>query len=124
MAEVRFFGSSDDEFFALSRQTSGEEQNIRLIASYSRKGKVKFSREVVVAAKDLHALASWLSDFWDETPPLKLADGLIRFIYSHREHIGEGYYHIEFDGSAVVQVYEQLGTSNTFRADQVRALLQ
>ncbi len=123
MAEARFYGTSNDEFFSLSRKTTGAAQNITLRAGYMHAGKEKFNREVVVASKDLQALATWLENFWNEVPPLQLAEGLIRFIYSHREHIGEGYYNIEFDGRPILQVYEQLGTSNTFRAGEIRSLL-
>ncbi len=124
MAEARFYGSTDDEFFSLYRPTSGLAESINVVAGYTKGGVQKISREVVVTATELRALADWIDNFWDETPPQNLASGLIRFIYSHREHIGEGYYNIEFDGVSILQVYEQLGTSNTFRANEVRALLK
>ncbi|AFM11286.1 hypothetical protein [Turneriella parva] len=123
MAEARFYGNSDDEFFSLNRKSTGPAEKVILIAGYTRAGKEQFSREIAVAAKDLQALATWLDDFWNEAPPVQLAEGFIRFVYSHREHIGEGYYNIEFDGKKILQVYEQLGTSNTFRASQIRSLL-
>lgn len=123
MAEARFYGNSDDEFFSLNRKSTGPAEKVTLIAGYTRAGKEQISREIAVAAKDLQALATWLDDFWNEAPPVQLAEGFIRFVYSHREHIGEGYYNIEFDGKKILQVYEQLGTSNTFRASQIRSLL-
>lgn len=124
MAEARFYGTDSEEYFSLRREATGVADQMNFVASYIRAGKKEFSREVAIASEDLRSLADWLENFWNETPPQILADALIRFIYSHREHIGEGYYDIEFSGSVILRVYEQLGTSNTFRAEEVRALLK
>lgn len=115
---VAFFGSSDSEFVKLSRQPD----NGQILLRYENGGKEAWRETLPVTAAELLKLAQWLDDFWNDCPPAELAGGRLRFVYSHREHIGEGYYRIEFDGRLVLIAYEQLGTSNTFRSQQLRKL--
>jgi len=124
MAEVRFYGASDDDYFSLNRASTGPAELFGVVATLVRGGKPDFSREITVTKTELQSLASWISDFWDEVPPAVLAGGRLRFIYSHREHIGEGYFDIEFEGRKVQHTYEQIGASTPFRAEQIRALLK
>jgi hypothetical protein len=123
MAEVRFFGQTEHDYFSLQRADAGAMESIALKASHVMGGSEKWNRDVRVSRAELNTLADWLDEFWNDTPPVKLANGLIQFVYSHREHIGEGYYGVEFDGVRLLLAYEQLGGSNRFRAAEVRALL-
>lgn len=119
MAEsVAFFGSSDSELIELSSQN----KSAQIVVRYENGGKEEWRETLPVTAAELSQLAQWLDDFWNDCPPADLAFGRLRFVYSHREHIGEGYYRIEFDGRLVLTAYEQLGTSNTLRAEQLRKL--
>lgn len=113
---VAFFGSSDSEYVELSRQPGSGQFLVR----YENGGKEGWRETVTISAAELSQLAEWLDDFWNDCPPAELAGGRLRFVYSHREHIGEGYYRIEFDGRLVLAAYEQLGTSNTLRSQQLR----
>ncbi|GAB4437429.1 MAG: hypothetical protein OHK0011_20470 [Turneriella sp.] len=115
---VAFFGSSDSEFVELR----AEKDAGHFLVRYEKDGKEQWRESIRVNVAELGRLAQWLDDFWNECPPAELAGGRLRFVYSHREHIGEGYYRIEFNGRLVLTAYEQLGTSNTLRAQQLREL--
>lgn len=123
MAEVRFFGTSDADIFELKRVGS-EGDRIILKATFKWRWLPRACKQFAVTRAELEALAKWLDDFWNEAPPAELAGGIVRFVYSHREHIGEGYFHIELKGRRVLTAYEQLGTSNTFRAERIRDLMR
>lgn len=115
---VSFFGTSDSEFVELR----AEKDAGHFLVRYEKDGKEHWRESIRVNAEELGRLAQWLDDFWNECPPAELAGGKLRFVYSHREHIGEGFYHVEFGGRQVLTAYEQLGSSNTFRAEKVREL--
>ena len=118
---VRFYGSKDTEFVEL-RTTAQGEDGVALSVRFEVDGAERWQQQISATRAELQALAKWLDDFWNECPPAKLGDGRLQFVYSHREHIGEGYYQLEMDGRHVITAYEQLGTSNTFRAEKVREL--
>lgn len=115
---VTFFGSSDSEFVELSRQPGSGQ----ILLRYENGGREEWRETVAISAAELLQLADWLDGFWNACPPAELAGGRLRFVYSHREHIGEGYYRIELGGRLVLTAYEQLGTSNTHRSQQLREL--
>lgn len=118
---VAFFGSSDSEFVELSHvESNGQSQQLQV--RYEKDGTERWRENISVSRDELVQLAQWLDDLWDECPPATLAQGRLQFIFSHREHIGEGYYRVEWDGRLVLSAYEQLGSSNKLRADQVRQL--
>ncbi len=118
---VRFFGGSDSEFVELSHGR-GNSEPLQLLVRYEKDGTELFRENITSSRDELLQLAQWLDDLWDECPPATLAQGRLQFIFSHREHIGEGYYRVEFDSRLVLSAYEQLGASNTLRAEQVRTL--
>jgi len=77
-------------------------------------------RSAEVSPSKLLDLAAFIGDFWAECPPCEISELGLALVYSHREHIGEGYYYVAIDGVNQVLVYEQLGTSNAFTAGKIR----
>lgn len=78
-------------------------------------------RTADVPVSQLVALAKWIEDVWNDDPPCGVPALGLELRFSHREHIGEIYYDVLVDGVRVRSVYEQGGTSNTFRARGLRA---
>jgi len=125
-----FFDNSDTKCIEL-RLKSHSGGRVKLLIRYEVDGKQQWSNTVTASDEELSHLAKWLEDFWDESAPVELAGQRLRFVYAHREQTGDGYYDIEFIRTVffffklrfTLRVYEQLGTSNSARAEQVRGLL-
>ncbi|MBX3722858.1 MAG: hypothetical protein KF713_13545 [Turneriella sp.] len=116
---MKFFGDADK---SLSLLPSGvAEGKITLTAQLFEGGRELWSKKISTYADEIKAVAAWLENFWEPCADVYL--GSLRFIYSHREHIGEGYYTIAESNSTILYVYEQLGTSNIARAQELRGLL-
>lgn len=80
-------------------------------------------RSATVSVAAITALAGWLDNLWDEKPPCIVPELGLELRYSHREHIGEVFYHVLVDGKVVKLVYEQANASNCARAaDLMREL--
>lgn len=123
MAKARFFTTDTVESFELERIGSNSD-GIEIKARLKWWRLTLRSRKFTATRAELESLANWVDDFWDEVPPAELGKGMVRFVYSHRQSIGDGYFNIEMDGKRVLHVYEQLGQSNTFRAKEIRSLLE
>ena len=69
----------------------------------------------------LLALADWYKDLWEVGAVFDLEEARVVFTLTHREHVGEGYVEIRHKGKILGVVYEQLGLSNTHRANTLRS---
>lgn len=118
---MKFYGEPG-EYLEL-RAVNTEGNIIQLQTTLSRNDETVWSESFTAAKDELIRLAQWLENLWDECAPALLG-GILTFRFSHREHIGEGYYHIVASGKNLLLVYEQLGQSNLARAAELRALAQ
>lgn len=116
---MKFFG--DGETYLELMPAGVENDRVLLTARRGEGDRTEWTKTISTTRGEIAALADWLENFWEPCPAARL--GSLRFIYSHREHIGEGYYDITDGDAKVLYVYEQLGTSNVARAQEQRALL-
>lgn len=82
-------------------------------------GIIAISRKAIVPISKFRKLADWLDSLWDECNPLILEELNLKFEFSHREHIGEGYFYIIVDNIKYLLIYEQLGQSNKAHAKEL-----
>ncbi len=117
---MKFFGDGGS-FLELTRPSDIAAGKLTLTARLCDAEREIWTKNIAATADEIRALADWLENFWDPCPNVNL--GSLGFIYSHREHIGEGYYDITESGIKILFVYEQLGGSNVASARELRALL-
>jgi hypothetical protein len=116
---MKFFGEGETYLELLLAGTEGDR--ILLTARLGEGERTTWTKTITTTRGEIAALADWLENFWEPCPAARL--GSLRFIYSHREHIGEGYYDITDEATKILNVYEQLGGSNVARAKELRGLL-
>lgn len=116
---MKFFG--EGETFLELMPAGVDGNRVLLTARRGEGGCTDWTKTVSTTRGEIAALADWLENFWEPCPAARL--GILSFIYSHREHIGEGYYDIADETTKILNVYEQLGGSNVARARELRALL-
>lgn len=116
---MKFFGEGETFLELLAAGTEGDR--VLLTARLGEGERTAWTKTIRTTRGEMAALADWLQNFWEPCPDAHLDH--FRCIYSHREHIGEGYYTIADGNNKVLYVYEQLGTSNTARAGELRGLI-
>lgn len=116
---MKFFG--DGETYLELMSAGVDNDRVLLTARRGEVDRTEWTKTISTTRGEIAALADWLENFWEPCAAAHL--GSLRFIYSHREHIGEGYYDIADGDTKVLYVYEQLGGSNVARAQELRAFL-
>lgn len=116
---MKFF--DDGETFLELMPAGVESNRVLLTARRGEGGRTDWTKTISTTRDEIAALADWLQNFWEPCPNARL--GSLSFIYSHREHIGDGYFTITDEATKILNVYEQLGGSNIAHARKLRALL-
>ena len=81
--------------------------------------KIAISRSAIVPVNKFKNLAQWLDSLWNECPPALIEELGLKFEFSHREHIGEGFFYVLVDNVKYLLIYEQLGQSNVAHAKEL-----
>ena len=103
--------------FLFSKVESSSE--IECSIQINKDGKIAINRKAIVPIYKFQRLANWLDSLWDECDPLIIEELNLKFEFSHREHIGEGYFYIIVDNIKYLLIYEQLGQSNKAHAEEL-----
>ncbi len=72
------------------------ENAIPIQCVFKKRGELLFQETFPVKKEDLFALTNWLQDLWQDNPPFSLPGTPLQLVFSHREHIGERYFWIEY----------------------------
>lgn len=89
----------------------------------TKDGQIAITRKANVPLEKLRNLAQWLDSLWNECPPALIEELGLKFEFSHREHIGEGFFYVLVDNVKYLLIYEQLGQSNVAHAKELIELL-
>jgi hypothetical protein len=120
---MRLYGVDAADYLELITRAPNQRDQISIGAAIYKSGKPVYSSVIQTTGSDISLWADWLENFWDEVPPLVLGNSDIALEYSHREHIGEGFFYVTRSGERLLQIYEQLGESNVTHAREIRALV-
>ena len=117
---MKLFESNSESYieFLFSKKENSYEIECNLLIS--KDGIEAMNRKAIVPILKFQKLADWLDSLWDECDPLIIEELNLKFEFSHREHIGEGYYYILVDNIKYLYIYEQLGQSSTAHAKELR----
>lgn len=116
---MKFFG--DGETYLELMPAGVEDDRVLVTARRGEGDRTEWTKTIKTTRGEIAALADWLENFWEPCPDAHL--GSLNFIYSHREHVGEGYYDIADEATKILSAYEQLGSSNVASARELRAFL-
>jgi hypothetical protein len=86
----------------------------------TKDGKIAITRKAISPVTKFQNLAQWLDSLWDECQPALIEELGLKFEFSHREHIGEGYFYVLVDNRKYLLIYEHLGQSNVAHAKELR----
>ena len=117
---MKIYDSNPESYieFLFSKIENSNEIECNLLIN--KDGVNSIDRKAIVPSLKFQKLADWLDSLWDECDPFILEELNLKFEFSHREHIGEGYYYILVDNIKYLYIYEQLGQSNTAHAKELR----
>ncbi len=100
--------------FLFSKLVNSSEVDCQI--QITKDGKIAITRKANVPVTKFQNLVHWLDCLWDECPPVLIEELGLKFEFSHREHIGEGFFYVLVDNSKHLLIYEQLGQSNVAHA--------
>lgn len=93
--------------------------NVECQIQITKDGKIAITRKANVPVTKIQNIARWLDSLWDECPPALIEELGLKFEFSHREHIGEGFFYVLVDNRKYLFIYEQLGQSNVAHAKEL-----
>lgn len=103
--------------FLFSRTKNSSEVDCQI--QITKDGKIAITRKANVPVAKFQNLAHWLDSLWDECQPALIEELGVKFEFSHREHIGEGFFYVIVDNSKYLLIYEQLGQSNVAHSKEL-----
>ncbi len=103
--------------FLFSKLVNSSEVGCQI--QITKDGKNVITRKAKVPVIKFQNLAQWLDSLWNECQPALIEELGLKFEFSHREHIGEGFFYILVDNVKYLLIYEQLGQSNVAHAKEL-----
>ena len=117
---MKLFESNSENYIEFLFSKMENSHKIECSTLIFKGGNIVFNQKAIVPILKFQKLADWLDYLWDECDPFIIEELNLKFEFSHREHIGEGYYYILVDNIKYLYIYEQLGQSNTAHAKELR----
>ena len=110
-------GHENNIEFLFSKLASSSEVECQI--QITKDWQITITRRANVPLEKLRNLAQWLDSLWNECPPALIEELGFKLEFSHREHIGEGFFYVLVDNVKYLLIYEQLGQSNVAHAKEL-----
>lgn len=121
---MKLYDSDTENFIEFEFLKATNSSEIECQIQVFKKGNIVISRKGIILRSKILSLAKWLDSLWDECAPVLIEELGLRFEFSHREHIGEGFFYIIVDNIKYLLIYEQLGQSNVAHAKELLASME